>query len=134
MATKRGGKRSKGPSDLEVAFANLWAIAGDRSRRPVREHPFAESIGRKWRIDFAWPEAKVGVELEGGVYRGGFGGGTAKGGHNSATGFQKDIEKYNAANDLGWAIYRYTVFDLRTRPVQVIEQVRRAIARRAGDA
>lgn len=121
--TKR--KRPAGPSDLEVQFANLWAIAGDRSRRPVTEHPFAESIGRKWRIDFAWPDVKVGVEIEGGVYRPG--GGTALGGHNSATGFQKDIEKYNSANDLGWRIYRFTGVDLRQRPTQVIEQVLAAI-------
>jgi len=131
MPAKRGGKRPKGPSDLEVRFANLWAMHGDRSRRPVRNHRYALDAGRKFEADFAWPDLKVGVELQGSVYRGGRGGGTAKGGHSSATGIQRDIEKGNVANDLDWVIYRYTVKDLRERPVQVVEQVRRALDRRA---
>lgn len=128
-------RKSGGPSGLEASFAVLWGRLAKDAPQPVTEHPFAASIGRRWRFDFAWPDATggVAVELEGAVYRGGRGGGTAKGGHSSATGIQRDIEKGNAANDLGWVVYRYTVKDLRERPVQVIEQVRRAIERRAGD-
>lgn len=127
MAIQRrtAGKRKKGPSDLEVLFANLWSIAGDRSRRPVTQFKFHPD--RKWKFDAAWPDVKVAIEIEGGVYRGGHGGGTARGGHNSATGFQKDIEKYNAAAELGWRVLRYTTKDLHERSVAVIEQVRRVI-------
>lgn len=123
MATRRktAGKRSKGPSDLEVAFANLWAIAGDRTRRPVREYQFAENRG--WRFDFAWPDLKVAVEVEGGVW--------SQGRHTRGQGFIDDCEKYSAAAEFGWLVLRYTERDLNSRSVQVIQQVRRTIDRRA---
>jgi very-short-patch-repair endonuclease len=125
MATRRktAGKRSKGPSDLEVLFANLWAIAGDRTRRPVREYRFAENRG--WRFDFAWPDSgvKVAVELEGGVWTGGR--------HTRGAGFIADCEKYNFASEIGWVVLRYTRDDLEKRSVQTIQQIRRVIERRA---
>lgn len=111
------GKRKKGPSDLEVLFANLWSIAGDRSRRPVTEYKFHPE--RRWKFDVCWPDAKVAVELEGGVY--------SKGRHTRPTGYIADCEKYNAAAEMGFTVLRYTRDDLEKRPVAVIEQVRRVI-------
>lgn len=65
---------------------------------PVPEYRFHPT--RKWRIDFAWPDQKVALEIEGGVFM--------KGGgrHSRGAGFRKDIEKYNAAAALGWRIVR----------------------------
>ena len=67
---------------------------------PVREHLFAKSIGRRWRLDFAWPDVLIGVEVEGGTW--------VAGRHSRGAGFEQDCEKYNEAAVLGWAILRFT--------------------------
>ena len=66
------------------------------------EHVFYP--GRKWRIDFAIVDIKIGIEIEGGVWSGGR--------HTRGKGFIDDVEKYNAAATLGWVILRFTPQDL----------------------
>jgi very-short-patch-repair endonuclease len=53
---------------------------------------------RRWRFDFAWPEHKLALEIEGGHWAGGR--------HNTGSGFVGDMEKYNTATFLGWRIIR----------------------------
>ncbi len=62
-----------------------------------REHRFHPT--RKWRFDFSWPEIHLALEIEGGVY-------SARSGHRSYAGTQRDIEKYNEATLLGWRVVR----------------------------
>jgi len=65
---------------------------------PELEHRFHPE--RKWRFDFAWPQQKVALEVEGGVW--------TYGRHNRASGFLRDMEKYNRAAVLGWRVLRVT--------------------------
>lgn len=74
---------------------------------PVREFRFHPV--RKWRFDYAWPDYRVALEQEGGVFRGGR--------HTSGGGFVKDMEKYNTATALGWRIIRGTPSHVRSRAV-----------------
>ena len=60
---------------------------------------------RKWRFDFAFPDQKVAVEMEG-LLPG------AGGRHQRITGYRADTKKYNAATCLGWRILRYAPQDL----------------------
>lgn len=62
---------------------------------------------RRWRFDFAWPERKVALEVEGGAWTGGR--------HTRGKGFLADIEKYNRAACLGWVLLRCTPGTLMTR-------------------
>lgn len=55
---------------------------------------------RKWRFDYAIPSHKIAIEVEGGAW--------INGRHNRASGFLKDMEKYNAAAVLGWRLLRVT--------------------------
>ena len=55
---------------------------------------------RRWRFDYAFPELKIAVEVEGGVY--------IQGRHTRGSGFIKDMEKYNTAASMGWTIIRVT--------------------------
>ena len=64
---------------------------------PEREYMFAKP--RKWRFDFAFPEQKIAVECEGGVF--------TNGRHTRGSGFVKDAEKYNMAAALGWFVFRF---------------------------
>ena len=68
----------------------------------VAEHKFHDT--RKWRIDFAIIDLKIGIEIEGGVWSGGA--------HTRGKGFIEDMEKYNAAVTFGWVILRFTPQDL----------------------
>ena len=67
--------------------------------KEIKFHPV-----RKWRFDYAVPEHKIALEVEGGVWTGGR--------HTSPKGFLGDIEKYNTATLMGWRVFRTTPDDL----------------------
>jgi very-short-patch-repair endonuclease len=82
-------------ADLEGTFAmQLKAMNLPEPKREYRFHPV-----RKWRFDFAYPDRKIAIEVEGGTY-------TRKSRHTSPIGYRQDCQKYNAANALGWHVYR----------------------------
>ncbi len=64
----------------------------------AREHAFHPTRG--WRFDFAWPQRKWALEVEGGTWSGGR--------HTSGKGYQEDCEKYAAAALSGWRVLRAT--------------------------
>lgn len=64
---------------------------------PKKEYKFC--LERKWRIDYAFTDVKLAIEIEGGVWN--------NGRHNRSKGFLKDIEKYNKLTELGWSLLRY---------------------------
>jgi hypothetical protein len=66
---------------------------------PVREFPFARSIGRSWRSDFGWPFIRLIVECEGGIW--------SAGAHVRGTGYLDDLDKYNQAALLGYMVLRF---------------------------
>ena len=63
-----------------------------------REHQFAKP--RRWRFDFAWPDRKLAVEIDGGTWSGGR--------HVRGAGYRKDCVKLNTAALRGWTVLRYT--------------------------
>ena len=72
---------------------------------PMREHRFHPV--RRWRFDFAWPEIKFAVEVEGVTRYGRNANGSMRlGRHQTAKGIEADLEKYEAAMLLGWDVYR----------------------------
>lgn len=70
----------------------------------VTELQFCES--RKWRFDYAIPEKKIAIEVEGGAW--------INGRHTRAQGFIADMEKYNTAAAMGWRLLRATPQTLLT--------------------
>lgn len=80
-----------------------------------REYRFASP--RRWRFDFAWPEKKLAVECEGGIW--------TRGRHTRGTGFIQDLEKYNMAVLLGWRVLRFDVAKVQTG--EAIEITMRAL-------
>lgn len=69
---------------------------------PHEEVYFAKLVGREWRFDYCWPTFKVAYEYEGGTFSRG------RSGHNSGAGIERDCEKYNRAQVLGWLVIRGT--------------------------
>lgn len=105
-------------SSLERTFAYYWRALAPDAPEPTPEYRFAPP--RRWRFDYAWPDARVAVELEGGVHSGGR--------HVRGAGFERDAEKYNAAAASGWRVLRYTGGMLKRDPVACVEQVRELLA------
>lgn len=70
----------------------------------VGEHRFHPV--RKWRFDFAWPEQKVAVEIDGGTA-------LRLPSHTSIKGMERDREKSNQAALMGWTVLRYTTAMVR---------------------
>lgn len=65
---------------------------------PTLEHRF-DPI-RRWRFDYAWPSAKVALEVDGSIW--------TNGRHTRGSGWLKDTEKLNRAAVLGWRMLRCT--------------------------
>lgn len=92
----KGRKARQGERTTLAAGSYHWAAYGiPEPQREFRFHPV-----RGWRFDFAWPEHRIAVEQEGGVWSGGR--------HTRAEGYLADMEKYNHAVLEGWQLYRFT--------------------------
>jgi len=84
---------------------------------PVAELQF-EPL-RRWRFDFSWPDAKIALEVEGGIWSGGR--------HTRGAGFVGDMAKYNHAARLGWRVLRVQPKELLTlATVQLVREAKSA--------
>lgn len=83
-------------SALEQQFVRQVTAAGLPA--PVPEFQFHAT--RKWRADFAWPEAMVFVEIDGGTW--------TQGRHSRGKGYAEDCVKLNEAALLGYTVIRVT--------------------------
>ena len=88
----------------------------------VKEYKFHPT--RRWRFDFAIPQYKIAIEIDGGVW--------TYGRHNRSSGYIADMEKFNAAASLGWVVLKFTpdeqytkkTFDLIRQTIKTIEDER----------
>jgi len=104
-------------SALEESFlAYLHMLAPD-APAPAREYRFASP--RRWKFDFAWPDARLAVEIEGGTWSGGR--------HTRGAGYANDCTKYNAAVLEGWRVLRYTTLHFKD-PHSMIAEVMEALS------
>lgn len=85
---------------LENAFLAMWrAMKPESWPDPVREYRFHPV--RMWRLDFAFVDLKVAIEVQGGTFMGG------KGAHSRGPQQHKDYEKLNTAQALGWRVFQF---------------------------
>jgi len=85
---------------------------------PTREFAFAKDIGRRWRIDIAYPDIKLAIEVDGMA-------------HRTRERFMSDIGKHNELAFRGWRLVRiYTrwIANERHEFDIGIELVKRALA------
>lgn len=85
----KNAKKVRHESMLEATFA--LHLRARRFPECVREYEFHPTRG--WRFDFAWPNLKIAVEVEGEV-------------HRIKNRFDGDLEKYAAALLMGWRVLR----------------------------
>lgn len=106
--------KSRPKSHLEMTIElRLLSIFGRKPDGEYRFHP-----ERRWRFDFAYPDLKIAVEAEGGVF--------SAGRHTRGMGFVNDTEKYNQATLLGWRVFRYTIknYDQINKDLETLKGLR----------
>lgn len=85
---------------------------------PMPEMEYAFHPTRKFRWDFCWPDHRLALECEGGVWSGGR--------HGRGSGIKKDMEKQTEAAMLGWRILRFVPDDLCV--LETTEKIKAALA------
>ncbi len=108
---QRGAGPERPPSMLESRMQRLLLAA--RLPAPRREH---RVLGGRYRLDFAWPEAGLAVEVDG------------YSSHSSLVAFQEDRTRQNALVAAGWTVLRFTWKDLWEQPAAVTHRLEQALA------
>ena len=98
LATLRRAMRA---SDLESTLT--WQMRVDNLPGPQMEYRFDDT--RRWRFDFAWPDCRLAVEVNGGEW--------SEGRHSRGSGVAGDYEKLNAATIAGWRVLQFTGSQVR---------------------
>ena len=80
---------------LEREFSDIEAWEKDYQERYSRS-----KRSKRYRLDFAHPLSRTGVEIQGGVYN--------RGRHVTGSGYERDCKKYNLAYTSGWTIFLLT--------------------------
>ena len=99
----------------------LYRLKQITNKEVISEYRFHPT--RKWRFDYAIPEFKIAIEIDGGVF--------IQGRHNRGSGYVKDMEKFNEAAILGWRILKFTPQQIKKE--QWIETIKRAINEETGN-
>ena len=103
-------------SRLERAFETHLKTIGADLPKGKREYRFHKT--RKWRFDWAWPDSKLAVEIDGGQWM-------RNGGRHAR---DSDREKMNEAACYGWRVLRFSGSMLKRDPLGVIGTIRRALS------
>ena len=106
--------------------ALLFSLKAARLPKPVTEHLFHPK--RKWKLDLAYPEERVGIEVEGGTGENR----DAPSRHLSPDGYREDCVKYFEAALLGWLVIRLPPSMLRDGTA--VEMIGRALGARRKEA
>jgi very-short-patch-repair endonuclease len=100
-------------SPLEGRFWRLLVRSG--LPRPVRQHEVLDAGRFVARVDMAYPEARVGIEVDG--YRW----------HSGKKAWAHDLARRNRLTALGWCVLHITHDDLGRRPGEVVAHLRRVL-------
>lgn len=104
-------------SSLEAAFDYYWRVL----EGPALEAEYRFDTERKFRLDFAHLQTKVGIECDGATWTGGR--------HSTGKGYTNDCIKLNLATALGWRIFRLTSDMLKNNPEGHLMIIKLFIAR-----
>ncbi|HVL89580.1 MAG TPA: DUF559 domain-containing protein [Actinomycetota bacterium] len=100
-------------SPLETMFVRLVHDHG--LPQPTHQHALRLG-GRRMRLDFAYPQAKVAIEADG--YRH----------HNGRRSWESDRERRNLLTAAGWRVLQITWTDVDEHPAETASRIRRLLA------
>lgn len=79
--------------------------------RPELQYQILGRRGENWRVDFAWPDARVAAEYESIDW------------HAGRTEMLRDKARLAALQELGWVVIPMTVDDVRLHPRQLANRI-----------
>ena len=82
---------------------------------PVFEYRFHPE--RKWRLDIAWPERRIGMEVQGGIY--------IRGRHTRGSYLKNEYEKLTELACMGWRVLFVEPKDVCM--LETVEKIKRAL-------
>ena len=104
------------PARRDLLESSTFAASLRKSGIPYPTPELRFDSSRRWRFDYAWPDKKIALEVEGGVWTGGR--------HTRGKGFLADMEKYNSAAAQGWRVLRCTPSTLcKTATIELLKEV-----------
>lgn len=92
----RGLNSASHGSVLEERFALIWKSI---TNAPGLSREFKFMQARRWRLDFAHPGSRTGIEIDGGTYS------RRRSAHKGGAGGTRDRVKRNEARLLGWRVF-----------------------------
>lgn len=84
---------------------------------PLPQYEIRDLTGRLWRVDFAWPDAKVAAEYDSVEW------------HSGREGMLRDKLRTARLQECGWTIIPITVDDVRRNPVELVGRIRHHLSR-----
>ena len=110
---------------LDAEGEMLFAIRAAGLPEPETQYYYAPP--RRLRADFAWPDYRLLLEVQGGVFN--------RRAHGSVSGVLRDIERLNVATEAGWWMLRVTPDDVRSgEALDLVERVLRGQSSAAAPA
>lgn len=97
--------RAEHPAGLESPLETKFLRLVRAGKLPLPQAGFEVSA---YRVDFAYPTAKLGIELEGHEY------------HSGRKPWLHDVARRNFFSDMGWTILHFTWIDVTRRPRHVV--------------
>lgn len=100
--TQRRKKAQSAAAAAKLVHEEKLAFQMHAANLPAFVRQLAFIPGRKFTADFAWPELRLVVEVQGGIWRRG------GGAHSHPTAILRDIEKSQLAVINGWSVFPVT--------------------------
>lgn len=104
-------------SELEI-WGVLQVLHGPGLPPFVQQHPVRLANGRRVRLDVAWPDLRVAVELDGAAF------------HGSRDQRERDLRRDTALAVLGWVVLRFSYARLTRDPEGCRREIEAVLRRR----
>ena len=109
------------PAESGYETRVIQALRRARLPRPIRQHQVRCPDGRMRRIDLAYPQAKLGIEVDGFRW------------HSGRKAFDEDRRRINTLIAAGWTILHATKQDIDEGCARLVATVRTILARLAAE-
>jgi very-short-patch-repair endonuclease len=116
LLDERTDGRARSQSTFEIVTDRL--LSNSPLPPYFRQFEVMTKQGISALIDFAWPDAKLGVEADSYKW------------HSGRQQWQSDMERQNALAEIGWLLLRFSWWDVTRRPNYVLDTIGSTLAAR----